>query len=53
MSRLRTVALALLLLPGAAAAQGAAERGAFITRLGSDTLAVERYARAGKNSAAA
>jgi hypothetical protein len=47
MSRLRTAALALLLLPGAAAAQGAAERGAFVTRLGSDTLAVERYTRAG------
>jgi len=33
------------LLPASLAAQGRTERGAFVTRLGSDTLAVESYTR--------
>ena len=46
MSRLSIAALALLVAPGSALAQGT-ERGAFVTRLGNDTLAVERYSRTG------
>jgi hypothetical protein len=44
---LRLLALAALVLPAPLAAQGAADRGAFVVRLGSDTLAVERYTRSG------
>jgi hypothetical protein len=47
MLRLRLLALAALLAPAPLAAQGATERGAFVVRLGSDTLAVERYTRSG------
>jgi hypothetical protein len=47
MSRLRPLALAVLLLPATLAAQGRIERGAFVVRLGSDTLAVEQYSRSG------
>ena len=47
MPRLRLLALAALLSPATLAAQGRTERGAFVVRLGSDTLAVERYSRSG------
>jgi hypothetical protein len=46
MSRLVPLALALL-LPATLAAQGRTDRGAFVVRLGSDTLAVEQYSRSG------
>ena len=47
MPYLRLLALAALLAPATVAAQGRTERGAFVVRLGSDTLAVERYSRSG------
>ena len=46
MFRSHLLAIAALGAPVSLAAQGA-DRGAFVARLGSDTLAVERYSRTG------
>ena len=48
-TRIRLVALSLplaLALPAGARAQSAADSGAYVTRLGTDTLALERFVRA-------
>jgi hypothetical protein len=45
MPRPHLLALFAVLAPAVLAAQGRADRGAFVVRLGSDTLAVERYTR--------
>ena len=46
MFRIQLLGIAALLAPVSLAAQGT-DRGAFVMRLGSDTLAVERYSRSG------
>jgi hypothetical protein len=45
MSRLTRLALLAAISPATLAAQGRSDRGAFVVRLGSDTLAVEQFAR--------